>query len=249
MLILNKIDLADKQVSEKLIAQYTKDKDIKMTLLANCKTQHNKAIKRVLPMLKRIFHNQNVARALESDIPLEMLPERQYKVLVCGVPNVGKSSFINSIRRHFMRKGKAAPVGKTPGITRSVMQTITISRSPLIYILDTPGIVAPSIPNTETGMKLALTGTFPDHTIGEELIADYLLYVLNKQNNRNYLELCGLTEPCDDFHQVVRSLAIKHDLIRQNRPHYLRCCNLLISSFRNGDFGKITLDDDSELVS
>ncbi|XP_030525969.1 short integuments 2, mitochondrial [Rhodamnia argentea] len=105
-------------------------------------------------------------------------------VMVVGVPNVGKSALINSIhqiassRFPVQEKIKRATVGPLPGVTQDIAG-FKIAHHPSIYVLDTPGVLVPSIPDIETGLKLALAGSVKDSVVGEERIAQYLLAVLN----------------------------------------------------------------------
>ncbi|XP_019051924.1 PREDICTED: short integuments 2, mitochondrial isoform X3 [Nelumbo nucifera] len=107
-------------------------------------------------------------------------------VMVVGVPNVGKSALINSIhqitsaRFPVQEKIKRATVGPLPGVTQDIAG-YKIAHQPSIYVLDTPGILVPSIPDIETGLKLALTGAVKDSVVGEERLAQYLLAVLNSR--------------------------------------------------------------------
>ncbi|KAG0067990.1 Mitochondrial GTPase, partial [Linnemannia elongata] len=78
-------------------------------------------------------------------------------VMVVGMPNVGKSSLINSLRRIGVKKGKAAPTGAIPGITRTVAGTIKVLESPKVYLIDTPGVMIPHIPDPVSAIKVALT--------------------------------------------------------------------------------------------
>ena len=81
--------------------------------------------------------------------------------LVIGIPNVGKSSLINLIRNGTLRvKGKALKTGNKPGVTRALQTKIRVSDDPLVYLLDTPGIMMPNIANLEVGMKLASCGKY-----------------------------------------------------------------------------------------
>ncbi|NXI18056.1 MTG1 GTPase, partial [Irena cyanogastra] len=105
----------------------------------------------------------------------------EHNILVIGVPNVGKSSLINSLRRLHLKKGRATAVGGEPGITKAVMSRIQVCEKPLMYLVDTPGVLPPRLKDVETGMKLALCGAIHDHLVGEDVMADYLLYILNKQ--------------------------------------------------------------------
>ncbi|KAH7557241.1 hypothetical protein JRO89_XS11G0082600 [Xanthoceras sorbifolium] len=123
-------------------------------------------------------------------------------VMVVGVPNVGKSALINSIHQialsrfpgkmllclvtydrivlNNIEKMKRATVGPLPGVTQDIAG-YKIAHRPSIYVLDTPGVLVPSISDIETGLKLALAGSVKDSAVGEERIAQYLLAVLNSR--------------------------------------------------------------------
>ncbi|CAA6667985.1 unnamed protein product [Spirodela intermedia] len=108
-------------------------------------------------------------------------------VMVVGIPNVGKSALINSIhqiassRFPVHDKMKRATVGPLPGVTQDIAG-YKIANQPSIYVLDTPGVLVPSIADIETGLKLALTGAVKDSVVGEERLARYFLSVLNNRN-------------------------------------------------------------------
>ncbi|XP_055807178.1 short integuments 2, mitochondrial-like isoform X2 [Solanum dulcamara] len=113
-----------------------------------------------------------------------MTREPTLLVMVLGVPNVGKSALINSIhqialsRFPVQEKMKKARVGPLPGVTQDIAG-FKIAHRPSVYVLDSPGVLVPTIPDIETGLKLALAGSVKDSVVGEERIAQYLLAVLN----------------------------------------------------------------------
>ncbi|RHY14931.1 hypothetical protein DYB32_010806, partial [Aphanomyces invadans] len=124
-------------------------------------------------------------------------------VMVVGVPNVGKSSMINAFRSIStslkLSKGKKkAVVGPTPGVTLRT-DIIKVNETPAIYVMDTPGVMLPNIPSPSVGLKLALTGAIKDEIVGEELIADYMLFLLNQMNSTQYVKALGLSGPTDDI--------------------------------------------------
>ncbi|NXS13612.1 MTG1 GTPase, partial [Neodrepanis coruscans] len=132
----------------------------------------------------------------------------EYNILVIGVPNMGKSSLINSLRRLHLKKGKATAVGGEPGITKAVLTRIQVSEKPLMYLVDTPGVLPPRLGDVEMGMKLALCGAIHDHMVGEDIMADYLLYTLNKQQQFGYVQRYGLGEACDHIEAVLKHVAL-----------------------------------------
>ncbi|KAM4030948.1 mitochondrial ribosome-associated GTPase 1 isoform 2-T2 [Anomaloglossus baeobatrachus] len=143
------------------------------------------------------IRDENIKQALEISI------------MVTGIPNVGKSSLVNALRRLHLRKGKASKVGGEPGITRSMLCKIQVSENPLIYLLDTPGVLSPRIESLETGMKLALCGTILDHLVGEDIMADYLLYTLNEHTQHRYVEQYELDEPCSNIATLLKKIALQ----------------------------------------
>ncbi|XP_052516776.1 mitochondrial ribosome-associated GTPase 1 isoform X1 [Budorcas taxicolor] len=188
-------------------------------------------------------------------LPLR-LQHAEHCVMVTGVPNVGKSSLINSLRRQHLRKGKATRVGGEPGITRAVMSRIQVCERPLMFLLDTPGVLAPRIPSVETGLKLALCGAVLDHLVGEETLADYLLYTLNRHQLLGYVQHYGLGEACDDIASVLKRVAVKLRKTQKVKvltgtgnvnviqPDYPAAARDFLRAFRNGLLGTVMLDCD-----
>ncbi|NWY05831.1 MTG1 GTPase, partial [Nothoprocta ornata] len=149
-----------------------------------------------------------VAQLVSSSPRYERAENVDYCIMVIGVPNTGKSSLINSLRRLHLKKGKATAVGGEPGITRAVLTRIQVCEEPLMYLVDTPGVLPPRLEDVETGMKLALCGAIRDHLVGEDVMADYLLYTLNRQRQFSYVQRYGLPEACDDIEQVLKRVAL-----------------------------------------
>lgn len=83
---------------------------------------------------------------------------KEHNLMVLGVPNVGKSSIINALRAVHMRKRHALQVAPEAGLTKSVHERIRVSKSPAVYLIDTPGIMNPNIDDMDTGMRLASCG-------------------------------------------------------------------------------------------
>uniref|UniRef100_A0A8D2A7A8 Mitochondrial ribosome associated GTPase 1 n=1 Tax=Sus scrofa TaxID=9823 RepID=A0A8D2A7A8_PIG len=146
LLVLNKMDLADLKEQQKIM-QHLEREGLKNVIFTNCVKDEN--IKQIIPKVTELVGSSCRYHRGESV---------EYCIMVIGVPNVGKSSLINALRRQHLRKGKATKVGGEPGITRAVMSRVQVCERPLMFLLDTPGVLAPRIQNVETGLKLALCG-------------------------------------------------------------------------------------------
>merc|ERR1719499_1730118 len=128
-------------------------------------------------------------------------------VCILGMPNAGKSTIINCLRKgQFHGKGQA--VGPTAGVTRSI-NLLKVHSDPLISILDSPGIFIPamSMDNVEEGLKLGLVGAVPEFTLNPIDVADYLLFRLNKRKLFEYKRVCGLNHPTDDINYLMQKLS------------------------------------------
>ncbi|XXG85433.1 hypothetical protein AAC387_Pa11g0510 [Persea americana] len=167
VIALNKKDLANPNIMRRWIQHF--DSCQQECLLINA---HNKS-----SVQKLLAHVELKLKEVISREPTLL-------VMVVGVPNVGKSTLINSIhqiaaaRFPVQEKKKRATVGPLPGVTQDIAG-YKIAHRPSIYVLDTPGVLVPSIPDIETGLKLALTGGVKDSVVGEERLAQYLLATLN----------------------------------------------------------------------
>ncbi|XP_002533440.2 short integuments 2, mitochondrial [Ricinus communis] len=167
VIALNKKDLANANVMHKWVHYFNSCKQDSIPVNSHSKSSVMKLLELVELKLKEVISR-----------------EPTLLVMVVGVPNVGKSALINSIhqiassRFPVQEKKKRATVGPLPGVTQDIAG-YKIAHQPSIYVLDTPGVLVPSIPNIETGLKLALAGSVKDSAVGEERIAQYLLAVLN----------------------------------------------------------------------
>lgn len=243
LLVLNKMDLADLSQKSRILKQL-EQKGLKHVLFTDCLKDEN--ISKIVPLLTELIDNSGRYHRAEN---LETC------IMVIGAPNVGKSSVINAMRRLHLKKGKASRVGGAPGITRSVLTKIQVCEKPLMYLLDTPGVLSPRIESVETGLKLALCGAILDHLVGDETIADYLLYTLNHQQQFSYVERYGLASPCDNVETVLKSIALHLGKTHRVRvltgtgnvtvtaPNYNAAACEFIHSFRKGLLGKVMLDE------
>ncbi|XP_062319734.1 mitochondrial ribosome-associated GTPase 1 [Osmerus eperlanus] len=244
LLVLNKMDLTDLSSKQSILKQLERD-GVKNVLFTDCFKQRDENIKKLVPV---------VTELIESRPRFHREEDSNYCLMVIGVPNVGKSSLINALRRMHLKKGKASKVGGEPGITKAVLTKIQVCERPIIHLLDTPGVLPPRIQSLETGMKLALCGTILDHLVGEDVIADYLLFSLNRLEKFGYVEKYDLSEPSDDIQQVLKRIAVKLGKTQRVKaltgvgnititiPNYTAAAYDFIRTFRKGELGRVMLD-------
>ncbi|XP_071377450.1 mitochondrial ribosome-associated GTPase 1 isoform X2 [Centroberyx affinis] len=244
LLILNKMDLADLSSKQRILKQLGKN-GVRNVLFTDCLKQRDDNVKKLVPMVTQLIENKPRFNRDENT---------NYCLMVIGVPNVGKSSLINSLRRTNLKKGRASRVGGEPGITKAVLTKIQVCERPIIHLLDTPGVLPPKIESVETGMKLALCGTILDHLVGEDIIADYLLYSLNRLEKFSYVEKYDLKEPNDDIQHVLKRIAVKLGKTQRVKaitgvgnititvPNYTAAAYDFIRAFRKGELGQVMLD-------
>ena len=178
-----------------------------------------------------------------SEILKKVTKIGETKILVAGLPNVGKSTLINSLRNLGMQcQGKAVTIGGIPGITRHTGQLVKIQRDPKVFILDTPGIITPRALDSESILKLALLNCIPENSLDQYLVADYLLYILKRAQNKEYLDFFRCIEPNDiiDFLPIVcqRIGALAKGKVFDEQKGLW----FFLRRYGKGKFGKIPLD-------
>ena len=165
---------------------------------------------------------------------------RPLRAMVVGIPNVGKSTFINSFA------GRAsAKTGNKPGVTRG-KQWIRLNKN--LELLDTPGILWPKFEDRQVGVNLALTGAIRQELLEEEELSMELLNFLQ----REYPELLRARYAPEgeewnfpmDSAELLKKIALARNLIKAgSEPDYQRASKMVLDDFRNGKTGKITLED------
>ena len=227
ILVLNKSDLTDPKVTQEWRLKLNSDKMSTLALNAVCQN----SVQPVLRLLEDRYRMNNFA------------PDRKIQVMVVGMPNVGKSTFINSLR-HISTGlgGKPAVIGPRAGVTRH-LQTIRLLKSAPVYLCDTPGIFVPKIDDFERGLKLACIGLVNDQVLDLFLVNDFLLYSLNKNEEFNYTKVYKLDQPENDAKKLFIHICNLFDWRLSNgKLDGRRACEHFLKKFRKGELGKITFD-------
>lgn len=237
LIVLNKYDLAD-EAQNKLWVNRFKSKGLESVLVnSNNGDGINVAIKKIEEIYEKAQAKyQNKGRIGKA-----------IRVMVIGIPNVGKSSFINRISRR-----NSATVGNRPGVTRQ-KQWIRINSN--IELLDTPGVLWPKFQNEEIALNLAYTGTIKDDVLATiEVGFSLLKYLIN--NDRDKLEIRYKLSN-DEINEILNSdleenekaLEILH-LIGKKRGAIIsggnideeKTAKIILDDFRSGKIGRITIE-------
>ena len=225
IIILNRMDLADQNATRRWAA-YFRGKGY-AAIATDCKSR--RGISEFQPAVRSLLKER-----LERDAAKGM--NRPIRVMVVGIPNVGKSTLINQISG---RKGAKAE--NRPGVTRG-KQWVTVEQG--FLLLDTPGILWPKFEDPEVGMMLAYTGAVKEGVIDIEELACKLMELLQKYYPEALKERYSIEMPADTpGYELLQAAGKKRGyLLARGEIHTERMAKVLLDEYRSGKLGKFTLE-------
>lgn len=225
IILLNKCDMADDTATKRWIEHY-KSKNI-FAIPVECK--NGKGISAFKDTVKTVLSDK-----LEQYRAKGMVG-KPLRVIVVGIPNVGKSSFINRIAG-----GSRAKVENRPGVTRG-NQWFSVDKE--LELLDTPGVLWPKFDDNTVGEHLAFTGAVTDRIIDTELLAMRLLEILVSKYPDLLTERYKISDFPEDAYDTLCLLGKKRGMmIRGGETDTERAANMLLEEFRSCKIGRITLE-------
>lgn len=231
VILLNKSDLTESKVTKAWIKELSNENV--MAIEVNClKGQGLNQIKPALETLLKEKHDRLRAKGLVKIMT---------RVMVVGIPNVGKSTFINK-----MAKNNIAKTGDRPGVTKS-KQWI---KTPLgIEMLDTPGVLWPKFEDETTALNLAFTGAIKDEIMDTEELSYLLVKRLQENYPKELMTRYKLDEVCEDPYDTLNAIARKRGcLMSGGRINYDRIATILLDEFRGGVIGNISLERPDDIL-
>ncbi len=224
LVLLNKSDLADEAQNNKWI-QYFKDKGI-IALKINSKNKQG---------IKDI--NNAVLTVCKEKIERDKrkgIKNRPVRAMVVGIPNVGKSTFINAYA------GKnCAKTGNKPGVTKG-KQWIRLGKN--LELLDTPGVLWPKFDDQKIGLHLAFIGSMNDNNLDMAELAYQLIKEVSKTYPEALLNRYGIVGDEDPLQVMYQVAEVRGCKLKGNKPDLDKTSSMIMDDFRSGKLGRITID-------
>ncbi|MBE6765167.1 MAG: ribosome biogenesis GTPase YlqF [Clostridia bacterium] len=226
IILLNKADCADQAATNEWINHFS---SLGMKAIA-CDCRSGKGLGSFVPTVKNILSDKIAAWEKKG------MKNRYLKLMVVGIPNVGKSSFINR-----MSKTSKAKVADRPGVTRG-NQWFSVGGN--VELLDTPGVLWPKFDDIEVGRRLAFTGAVKDTVLDTEQLACELLKIMSAEYADRLTERYKVIPDEYELPELLlEAIAKKRGmLISGGMPDTERASNILLDEFRAGKLGRITLE-------
>ena len=228
LILLNKTDMADERVTAQW-EEYFKEKGIYAVSIDSRNKGSMKAVSAAITEACKEKTERDRRRGIKN---------RPVRAMVAGIPNVGKSTFINSL------VGKACTkTGNKPGVTKG-KQWIKLNKN--IELLDTPGILWPKFEDQQVGLRLALIGSIRDEILNQDEMAIELIEYL-KNHYQGILADRYQVDENEDKVKILEQIALNRNCkMKGNELDYEKASKIVLEEFRNGKLGKISLETPEE---
>ncbi len=227
LIILNKADLAEDAKTQSW-ADHLKNKYENSDYVIT-ETLKRKGLKKIIDSARKLVKEDRKRKGATRPLL------RPIRLMIIGVPNVGKSSLINAMSRK-----KTAKTGPRPGVTRS-QQWITLADD--MELLDTPGIMPPGNPLVECGLRLGVINAVKQDLMGKSLLVTYLMSQLFLHEKFDYLKSFGVEIPPKDYSDILNTIAFKMGYLLPGGEADLRKTEeYILRGFTDGKYGRITFD-------
>ena len=224
ILVMTKKDLCDQEVTNKWVKHYENlGYNVVLVDLIN-----DKNINTILNTTNKLAKEVNEKRKQKG------LKARNVRILILGIPNVGKSTLINKLVGK-----KAANVGNRPGVTKS-LQWIRINND--LELLDTPGILWPKLTGENIGLNLASMTAIKEEILNKEEVAIYIINTLKQKYKDSFLSRYKIEEK-EDIIEQLDEIGRRIGAIRNNETDYEKVYTTILKDLREGSFGGITFDE------
>ena len=223
--LLNKADMADSEISKEWIEKFKSMGIYSLDIDSIAK----KNIKKIDEVSKQALAE------LISKREKKGIKTTSIRALIIGIPNVGKSTLINTLSNK-----KKAKVGNKPGVTR-ILSWLNVT--PTLQILDTPGILWPKFEDNEVAYKLALTGAIKDEILDIEDLACKGIWYMKELYPKRIIEKYNLTDLNKEEYLILEDIAINMNfLLKGGKPDNLRAAKLFLNDLRNQKLGAISYE-------
>lgn len=221
LIILSKKDKADPELTKEWITYLEKD-NVRVIALDLVHENYKAAIVQASKTLCASFIEKQKRRGIKP---------RALRAMVCGIPNVGKSTMINTLA-----KRKAAKTADKPGVTKS-LQWIKLDKD--LELLDTPGVLWPKFDDQQIGLKLALLGSIRDEVVTMDELAMFAVEWLMENNPSSLIETYGIEIQDTPWH-TLEQVAIKRGYLQKGQIDENRLMNSFVKDMRENKCGLIT---------
>ena len=226
LMIITKTDLADPDITSRWVNRFKNDGRACVCTALNT----GRGVREILPAVRAALADKIERYAAKG-------MKKTIRMMICGVPNSGKSTLINSLCGR-----RAAQAQDRPGVTRGG-QWVTLSSD--VELLDTPGILWNKFKDMRCGLHLAFTGAVKDDVVDIETLALELLKFLREKypsalEQRYNIELCESDAPLEIYEKICKRRGF---ILRGGDFDYERCAKILLDEFRGGKLGRISLEE------